>query len=322
MLLSLFAPVRSVAATAPHAVGSKACAALANFRPDIKTRINTSEWVAASAGEPWQSPDGFRHHAIVKVPFCRIAGQIAPTDESSIGFEVWLPARESWNGRFFGTASGGSMGAIQYPALVIPLERGYAAMGHDNGHASANVYEQNWAFDAETGELLQEKLVDFAHRAQHAATVVAKAVAAEFYREDPRRSYYVGCSQGGHHGMMEAQRYPDDYDGIVAGAHGGEWTGMVASEAWAATQVFRNGRAGALSAKMADAVSRRAIEHCDAVDGLDLQCHPYSNFSARAAASWASAMRVGRARTSSSPRSSSASAASLVSTTSSSSKPS
>lgn len=248
--------------------GSAACAALSGFKPEIRTRITTAQWVAASASDPWISPDGFRGTTTVKIPFCRLAGEVQPTDESAIAFELWLPAPQAWNGRFFGTASGGSMGAVQYHALTMPLERGFAAMGHDNGHRSANTYEQNWAYDLSADELRYEKMADFGARAQHVTTVVAKAAVAEFYGEPPHRAYFVGCSQGGHHGLMEAQRYPDDYDGIVAGGHGGEWTGMVASQAWAVHQVYRNNRAGALSAELAAAVNRRVIEHCDALDGL------------------------------------------------------
>lgn len=269
LLLPLFTAAQGTASQQlPQADGAAACAALAGFQPDINTRIATAQWIAASASDPWISPDGFRGTTTVKVPFCRLAGQIMPTDKSSIGFELWLPAAGEWNGRFFGTAAGGSMGAIQYHALTMPLERGFAAMAHDNGHKSENTYEQNWAFDTSTGKPIHEKLVDFGSRAQHVATVVAKAAVAEFYGERPRRAYFVGCSQGGHHGLMEAQRYPDDYDGIVAGGHGGEWTGMVASQAWAVHQAYRNNRAGALSAELAAAVNRRVMEQCDALDGL------------------------------------------------------
>jgi feruloyl esterase len=252
----------------PEIDPSDACAALAGLRPSVRTRVIASQWIAASAANPWRSPDGFRGSVIVRVPFCRLAAESMPTSESSIRFELWLPAPQDWNGRFFGTASGGSMGAIQYAALAMPLERGFAAMGHDNGHESANVYEQSWAFEPATRTLRHEKLVDFASRAQNTATVVAKEAVTAFYGTPARRAYYVGCSQGGHHGLMEAQRYPDDYDGIVAGAHGGDWTGMVASQAWAAFQVSRNDRAGALSTHLAAAVSRRATSQCDAIDGL------------------------------------------------------
>lgn len=268
ILLALF----TSACTADHSTPADdvaACLALESFEPAIRTQVRAAEWVVASPADPWQSPEGFRDRAVVKVPFCRLSATLEPVDGSSIGLELWLPAQADWNGRFFGTASGGSLGAVQYSALTMPLERGYAAMGHDNGHDSKNLYEQNWAFDEQTGKLREEKLVDFGSRAQHVATVVAKAAVSEFYGYPVRHAYYVGCSQGGHHGLMEAQRHPDDYDGIVAGGHGGAWTGMVASQAWAAYHAYRNDRSGALSAELAAAVSLRAIDQCDAGDGLE-----------------------------------------------------
>lgn len=269
-LCSVFVLLGAAACGAPQAAmpSADACAALARAEPGSEARVTAAEWVRADATRPWRSPDGFRQPAFVKVPFCRVAAQIPSSGGLPIRFELWLPSKSNWNGRFFGTASGGSMGAIQYAALAMPLERGFAAMAHDNGHRSENVYEQNWAFDPVAEEPRRERLVDFASRAQHLATVVGKALVATFYGEPARHAYFVGCSQGGHHGMMEAARHPDDYDGIVAGAHGGEWTGMVASEAWAAWQVSRDDRAGALSPELAAAVSRRAVARCDADDGL------------------------------------------------------
>lgn len=268
LLLCTCAAVQAAQPAATKADYVAACATLTGFQGEFETRITAAQWITASGTEPWISPDGFRGPTTVKVPFCRVAGEVRPVAGSVIGFELWLPAPDRWNGRFFGTASGGSMGAIQYAALSMPLENGFAAMGHDNGHKSANTYEQNWAFDMETREVHQEKLVDFGSRAQHVATVVSKAAVAAYYGEPVRHAYFVACSQGGHHGLMAAQRHPEDYDGIVAGAHGGEWTGMVASQAWAVFHAYKNDRAGAISAEMAIAVNRRVVEQCDGLDGV------------------------------------------------------
>lgn len=248
--------------------GQLACESLYTADTPFNTAIRVAEYVEASESHPWRSPEGFRGTISVKVPFCRVAGTISPVPHANIRFEVWLPAKSAWGGRFYGTASGGSLGSIQYAALAAPLAGGFAAMGHDNGHTSANTYEQTWAFDATTREVRKEKAIDFASRAQHVATVTAKQLTAVFYGKQPHHAYYVGCSQGGHHGMMEAQRYPEDYDGIVSGAHGGDWSGMMASEAWAAYHVFRNQRAGAISQDMLTKVSHQAIAACDADDGL------------------------------------------------------
>ncbi|MCP3729841.1 tannase/feruloyl esterase family alpha/beta hydrolase [Sphingomonas sp. MG17] len=257
----------ALARGAPQA-GADGCQRLARLTLPHGTRITLAEPIAASADKPWTSPEGFYGRAKVEQPFCRVGGTISPVPDSRIGFEVWLPLAPVWNGRFYGTAVGASMGAFQYASLPMPLSRGFAAMTHDNGHKSANFYEQSWAFDAATRTVRRTQVVDFASRAQHLATVIAKQVAATYYGRPVQRAYYLGCSQGGHHGMMEAQRYPGDYDGIVAGAHGGDWSRMMAAQAWAVTRVVRDNRAGGLSKPQLAAVSRHVLARCDRADGL------------------------------------------------------
>lgn len=267
-LALLGASMAAITFTSPALAGPAACANLAKLRPSFAARITTAEAIDANKDRPWKSPAGFGGSIAVDRPFCRVSGVIAPTPKSDIKFELWLPLPDAWTGRFYGTASGASMGAIQFSSLGYPLSLGYAAMGHDNGHQSANFYEQSWAFDEQTRQVRRERIVDFASRAQHVSTVVAKEVARAFYGKPVSRSYYVGCSQGGHHGIMEAERYPNDYDGIVSGAHGGNWMGMMSSQAWAAYNVLRNDRAGALSTAQLLNLNSRVMAACDANDGL------------------------------------------------------
>jgi feruloyl esterase len=248
------------------------CAALAEFKPSVPTTIETAEPVDASAARPWSSPANLFTaalgvHAGVKMrtPFCRVMGVIHPTPKSQIRFEVWMPPKAAWNRKFVGSADGGSSGAINYPAMSDPVARGYAAMGHDNGHISKDMGEQTWAFDPETRKVRTEQIVDFASRAQHVVTVVSKELVDAYYGAAAVRAYYVGCSQGGHHGLMEAQRFPDDYDGIVAGSHGGDWLGMMSSEAWGANAMRK---AGKLTDAQALALNAAAVKSCDAIDGL------------------------------------------------------
>ena len=254
------------------------CAALRGAVASLPIMVQSAETIAASPARPWTSPTGLIGTAQVTAAFCRVTASVHPTPNSDIRFELWLPLR--WNGRFFGTASGGSAGSISYIAMADPLARGYATLGHDNGHVSGG-FEQDWAFDAATGRVNSDKVVDFAWRAQHAATVVAKDLVRAFYARPPARSYYVGCSQGGHHGLMEAQRFPDDYDAIVAGAHGGDWLGVLTAEAWAAHQVTRDQRAGGIPKALLPAVGRQVLASCDAADGAadgsienPLRCRP------------------------------------------------
>src|SRR5678816_881717 len=123
--------------------------------------------------------------------------------------EIWLPA-ENWNGKFLAVGNGGWAGTISRDAIATGLRRGYAAASNDTGHSDASAGAQF--------ALSQDKLVDFAYRAMHEMTVQSKAIVGAFYSRPPRLSYYQGCSTGGRQGLMEAQRFPDDFDAIIAGA--------------------------------------------------------------------------------------------------------
>ena len=106
------------------------------------------------------------------------------------------------------------------------LVRGYATVSTDSGHRSTTGIDVSWAFKH------PERIIDFGHRAQHLATQAAKTLTQRFYGRPPRYSYFVGCSQGGHHGLMEAQRFPEDYDGIIAGAPVYDWVAEMTEQAW------------------------------------------------------------------------------------------
>ncbi len=139
--------------------------------------------------------------------FVRVAAVSRPTPKSYIRIEIWLP-KERWNERFAGTGNGGGAGSIRYGSLASGIRNGFAVANTDMG-TSPHV-----------DSLLNspERWDDFGHRATHEMTVVAKAVIEKYYRKSPRYSYFVGCSTGGEQALMSAQRYPDDYDGILAGA--------------------------------------------------------------------------------------------------------
>jgi len=149
--------------------------------------------------------------------FCRVSGVAKPTPDSQIAFEVWMPTSD-WNGRLWGIGNGDFAGSISQAGLGSRLSEGYAAVGTDTGHQTASQYETAWA----SGH--PEKVVDFAHRGIHEAAVRAKRIVAEFYGQAVTRSYFASCSNGGRQALMEAQRYPGDYDGIIAGAPAADWT--------------------------------------------------------------------------------------------------
>jgi feruloyl esterase len=195
----------AAASQAPKSCTELAALSLSN------TTITAADVVAAGAFQaptpafPGAGPD------YSKLPeFCRVHGSIKPTTDSDIRFELWLPA-ENWNGKFMQTGNGGAAGSIVYGSLAEALARGYAVANTDTGH-------QGGAGDFAWAAGHPEKLTDYAYRAVHELTVVGKALTAARYGKRPERSYWNGCSTGGRQGLKEAQRFPDDYDAIVAGA--------------------------------------------------------------------------------------------------------
>ena len=183
---------------------------------------------------------------------CRLVGRIAP----AIMFEVWMPLN-GWNGKFQAVGGGGYAGVISYAAIATALTRGYATASTDTGHATPG---GSWALNR------PELVVDFGYRAIHEMTRKAKAVVETFYGTRPRYSYYVGCSTGGRQGLMEAQRFPGDYDGIVAGAPANYWTRMPAGNLAMAAATLKDEATRLSPAKLAT-LAKSAVAACDARDG-------------------------------------------------------
>ena len=143
---------------------------------------------------------------------CKVTMVLKPTPDSNINVELWLPTK-NWNGKFLAVGNGGWAGAIQgWGDMQVALRRGYATAGTDTGHSAADGQAGMFALAH------PEKVVDFAFRALHDMTVKSKRVVDAFYTAPLDYSYYKGCSTGGRQGVMAAQRYPGDYDGIIAGA--------------------------------------------------------------------------------------------------------
>ncbi|MDQ3213664.1 MAG: tannase/feruloyl esterase family alpha/beta hydrolase [Acidobacteriota bacterium] len=155
----------------------------------------------------------------VPKPFCRVSLTAKPSPSSDIRIEVWLPLPSDWNGRFWGVGNSGYTGRVWYTRLAAHVDAGYVAVSSDGGHQSSGG-DKSWA------RAQPEKVVDFLHRSAHLSAVHGKRIATEFYGRAPARAYFSGFSTGGHEGLMLAQRYPDDYDGIVAGAANQDWTNL------------------------------------------------------------------------------------------------
>jgi feruloyl esterase len=139
---------------------------------------------------------------------CRVAATLKPSSDSHIEMELWMPA-ENWNGKFLAVGNGGWAGSIQTGAIAAGLRRGYATASTDTGHKGGSA-------SFVVGH--PEKLIDFGYRSMHEMAVQSKAIIQAHYKRGPQLSYYQGCSTGGRQGMMEAQRYPEDFDAIIAGA--------------------------------------------------------------------------------------------------------
>ena len=191
--------------------------------------------------------------------FCRVAGVIAP----AINFEVWLP-ETGWNGKFQGIGNGGMAGSLRYDRMATALNRGYAAAATDTGHVSqGGAFDATWAFGR------PDLIEDFGHRALHLTTVNAKAITAAHYGRPADYSYYVGCSKGGQQGLMEAQRYPQDYDGLIAGNPAHDWTSFyAAAHLWYSQATLADPDSYIPADKLpllGDAVNAA----CDALDGIE-----------------------------------------------------
>jgi feruloyl esterase len=233
-----------------------ACTSLAQ-RSLPHTTIGTAQAVSSGSF----TPPGSTNPIVNLPPFCRVAGVIAPTRDSQIVFEVWMPL-EKWNGKFAGVGNGGWAGNVSYGALGDQLRRGYAAASTNTGHEAApGLNMARFAFEK------PEQLIDFAHRSHHETAVAAKVLIEGFYGKPPARSYFVGCSSGGYEGLMEAQRYPSDYDGIVAGAPANNWTRLMAGDFDGVLAVLKD-PASQLPLPALGLLYRSVLAACDSADGV------------------------------------------------------
>ena len=186
---------------------------------------------------------------------CRVQLVLKPSSDSLINMEIWLPPAEKWNGKFMGVGNGGFAGSIQGLATDMPqaLRLGYATAGTDTGHQEPG---GAWAIGH------PEKMIDFGYRATHEMTVKSKQIVKAFYDRAPQYSYFKGCSTGGRMAVMEAQRYPDDYDGIIAGALANRHIHMWTAGVERSISVTRNPER-ALTAEHAALVNNLVTSTCD-----------------------------------------------------------
>ena len=242
-----------VLCTASASAAATPCAGISELALPGAT-VTTAQSVPAG---PFTPPEG---PPIPSVPaFCRVALVVKPSSDSNIQMEVWLPA-SNWNGKFQGIGNGGFAGNIGYGAMAVAIAHGYATASTDTGHRAGGT-DASWALDH------HEKIVDFGYRAIHETALKAKAIINAFYGEAPKRSYFSSCSNGGRQALMEAQRYPADYDGIIAGAPANYWTHLL-TQAVVNIQATLGDSAGYISAAKLPAIQNAALAACDANDGV------------------------------------------------------
>jgi len=252
----------------------QSCEQLAQLAlPD--TKITSAQTVAAGAFvlpagvPPWMAGDPSFFKSLPA--FCRITATAKPSSASDIKIEVWMPST-GWNGKFRGQGNGGFAGQIDYRVLGFAVSLGYASAATDTGHAAEGT-DASWALGH------PEKIVDFAYRAIHEMTVIGKATVKAFYGDAPLRAYFANCSNGGRQALMEAQRYPDDYDGILAGAPANYWTHLLGSALYDA-QTTTLDPASYIPTSKIPTIAKAVNDSCDAKDGVTdgvlndpRQCH-------------------------------------------------
>src|SRR5215470_14512272 len=219
--------------------------------------VEPGAFTPPATGTPWLigSPELYKSLAA----FCRVVVHSAPSADSDIKIEVWLPA-EAWNGSFLGQGNGGFAGEIDYRRLALAVQKKYASAATNTGH-SAGGTDGRWALGH------PEKVIDFGYRGIHEMTQTAKTVVNAFYGKSQQHSYFGNCSNGGRQALMEAQRFPADYDGILSGAPANFWTHLL-TKALADAQATTFDPASYIPPSKLPTIAQAVNAACDAQDGV------------------------------------------------------
>ena len=236
-----------------HAASAASCRDLVKLSiPDVTitsaTNVAAGQFIPPGSSKSVETPE-----------FCRVVAVAKPTSDSIINFEVWIPEGQRWNHDFLGVGNGGYNGAIQYAGLAHGLKRGFATASTDTGH---------------TGEDLSfaaghpQKIIDWGYRAIHITTESAKLIIREYAGVLPKHSYFMGCSTGGHQALSEVQRFPADYDGVVAGDPGNNRVHLNVGFLWAFAATHDAEGHAILPTPKLPLLNKSALAACDAADGI------------------------------------------------------
>jgi feruloyl esterase len=249
-------PVLALGGSAANAASCESLTSLAQPNTTVTSAHNVAAGEFTPPGSEGSSAAGASLYS--KLPaFCRVEATLRPSSDSDIKIEAWLPV-SGWNGKLQSVGNGGWAGFISYAALARGVAEGYAAASTDTGHLGNT---GSFAFGH------PEKMTDFGYRSEHEMTVVAKAIIAAYYGDGPRISYWNGCSTGGRQGLTEAQRYPTDYNAIIAGAPANNRMHIYVWSLWIAQAVHRGETSYIPPSKYA-MIHEAVVEACDALDGL------------------------------------------------------
>ena len=199
----------------------------------------------------------------ISVPWhCEVTVVARPTSDSEIGIVIWLPSNDAWNGKYVQRGNGGWAGLIQRKVLEKPLSLGYAVSATDDGHRALNaIPDASWAVGH------PQKLIDFGYRSEHKTAEISKDIAKAFYGREFEHAYFEGCSDGGREALMEAERFPEDFDGIIAGAPANNWTHLFTAFEWNEVALDETPESK-ISAQQLPLIEKTALAACDGLDGI------------------------------------------------------
>ncbi len=252
--------------TLAPACAQQSCESLASLKiPDVTLTLAKSmepNFEVPSLPGRYGTPAGLK----VSVPFCRVVGFAAPTSDSHIAFEVWLPPAASWNGNYVGEGNPGFVGAISYGGMAREVVRGYATASTDTGHADAEATGAlpPWAVGH------PEKVADWGHRSIHETAVAAKQIIQAYYGRPAGLSLFSSCHEGGNQALTEAQKYPTDYDAIAAGDPAYDITRLQAVSLYLSQVALKEGVKAPeyVPPSKFPVIHRAVLDKCDALDGV------------------------------------------------------